>query len=359
MKKSIFVLFLLLTARINHAGAQVENMIIITTDGLRWQEVFEGMNDSIAKDKRFVKQRDSANVFQQYWHQSTAERRKLLLPFFWNVIAAKGQIYGNRNYGNKVDVANPYWFSYPGYNEILTGYPDKAINSNSYQPNPNITLLEFLNAQSAFKNKVAAFTAWEAFDRIINKHRCGFPVASAVDTAVFKNPSVKQVLINQMLLNAYSPWGKDECLDVFTHYAAMEYLKTQHPKVLYIAYGETDEWAHAGQYKEYLNAAGQVDKWIGEIWNYVQTDPKYKNKTLLFITTDHGRGIGDKWTDHGSSTPHSSEEWFAVLGAGVPAKGEMKQPGQYYADQYAQTIASLLGLTFKAAHPIGNKINIR
>jgi hypothetical protein len=47
----------------------------------------------------------------------------------WSV--AKGQI-GNRALGNKVNNANPYWFSYPGYNEIMTGYADTLINSNHY-----------------------------------------------------------------------------------------------------------------------------------------------------------------------------------------------------------------------------------
>ena len=47
-----------------------------------------------------------------------------------------GQLFGNRTAGSKVDNANPYWFSYPGYSEIMTGYADTAINSNSYDPNP-------------------------------------------------------------------------------------------------------------------------------------------------------------------------------------------------------------------------------
>ena len=73
------------------------------------------------------------------------ERRQKLMPFFWNTIATKGMLFGNRTIGNKVDVANPHWFSYPGYNEILTGYPDTAINSNEYPPNPHTNVFAFLN----------------------------------------------------------------------------------------------------------------------------------------------------------------------------------------------------------------------
>jgi len=60
--------------------------------------------------------------------------------------------------------------------------------------------------------------------------------------------------------DAYRPFGDAESLDVFTYYAAMEYLKNKKTKVLYISFGETDEWAHHGQYRSYLDAAHQVDE---------------------------------------------------------------------------------------------------
>jgi bisphosphoglycerate-independent phosphoglycerate mutase (AlkP superfamily) len=161
-----------------------------------------------------------------------------------------------------------------------------------------------------------------------------------------------------MLGDSYKPWHEDECLDVFTHYAAMEELKTKKPKVLYIAYGETDEWAHSGQYRSYLDAANQVDAWIKQIWDYVQTEPQYKNKTALFITTDHGRGdvIKKEWTSHGNSIKDAYEIWFAILAPGMPAKGEVKSGMQLYQGQFAQTIAKLLGYTFVANHPVGEEI---
>jgi bisphosphoglycerate-independent phosphoglycerate mutase (AlkP superfamily) len=148
---------------------------------------------------------------------------------------------------------------------------------------------------------------------------------------------------------------------MFTHYAAFEYLKTRNPKVLYIAYGETDEWAHAGEYRYYLDATKQVDKWIEEIWNYVQANKKYKNKTALLITTDHGRGDKNKkdWTSHGSNIIGANEIWFAVMAPGLPAKGEVKEDVQLYQKQLAQTIAKLLGLSFIAEHPVAEAVNLK
>ena len=47
-------------------------------------------------------------------------------------------------------------------------------------------------------------------------------------------PNSNRKLINKMLEDTYKPFGEEECLDVFTHYAAMNYLQTKKPKVLYI-----------------------------------------------------------------------------------------------------------------------------
>ena len=357
MKSIILLLSFLLANAYHNSFAQkpAENIIIITTDGLRWQEVFGGMDSAIANNKKF-NQKDSSYIFKKYWAADGKERRKNLLPFLWNYLFENGQIYGNRFVGNKIEVSNPYWFSYPGYSEIFCGYVDTLINSNEYKSNPNKNVLEFINQQPGYKNRVAAFGSWGAFDRILNKKRSGFTVVSAFDSCGGENPNEKEKLINAMKKDSYKPYGKGECLDVFTHYAAMEHLKKDKPKVVYISYGETDEWAHAGKYKDYLDAAHQFDAWVKDIWNYLQSDPQYKNNTSLLITTDHGRGEGKKWTSHGSEVPGSNEIWFALMGPQISPKQEIKMEGIYYQKQLAQTIASLIGLKFTAKHPVADAI---
>ena len=354
--KKIILFALVFTSILTHAQ-KTENIIIITTDGFRWQEVFNGMDESFANDKKF-NQDDSTHIYTKYWSTDAKERRQKLMPFMWSVIASKGQLYGNRNYGNKVNNANPFWFSYPGYSEIMTGYADPLINSNHYKANPNVNVLEFLNQQSKLKGKIAAFGAWDAFDRILNEKRSGFPVVSAFDKIGGKKPTVREKLINDMLANSFKPFHEEECLDVYTHFEALEELKTKKPKVLYIAYGETDEWAHGARYSWYLDAAHQVDAWIQEIWDFVQNDPQYKNKTTLLITTDHGRGdeIKAEWTSHGSKIKGASQIWFAAMGPEIAAKGEIKTEGQVYQEQFAQTIAKVMGYTFEANHPVATEI---
>jgi hypothetical protein len=360
MKMTVrFLLLMALFNPVNWCLAQphVKNVIFIVTDGFRWQEVFNGADRLLATHKKFS-QGDSVEIRKKYGGESPEISRAKILPFIWGTVAAQGQIYGNRSTGNLMNVANPYWFSYPGYNEMLTGYPDVQVNSNNYKNNPNQSLLAFLNKQSAFKGKVATYASWDAFDRIFNKPGADFPVIAAFEKNGGEHPNPKETLINKMLADSYRPFGDDECLDVFTHYGAMEYMQQHKPRVMFIGYGETDEWAHAGKYYDYLNAAHQVDQWLSDIWAYIQSDPFYKDQTALVITTDHGRGTGNEWTSHGAKISGSDQIWFAVMGPGVAAAGEVKAPMQNYQKQLAQTVASLLGMKFTTDHPVADAIAI-
>ena len=354
--KHFLILTFILTSFIHYvAQDKDQKLIIITTDGLRWQEVFDGMDAQIASNKSF-NQNDSAGIFNRYWDMSTEARRKKLMPFFWGTIANEGQLYGNRKYGNKVNNANPHWFSYPGYSEILTGNVDTLINSNDYPPNPHSNILEFFNKMPGYKGRIAAFGAWNAFDRIINEKRAGFPVINAFDDNSIASADPQMKLLNTMVQNSFRPFGNAECLDVFTHYQAFHYLTVKKPKVLYISYGETDEFAHHGDYKFYLDAAHQFDKWVGEIWDWVQHHPDYKDKTTLLITTDHGRGDINKeeWTSHGSEIRDASQIWFSVIGPKVKAMGELKSDQQIFQEQLAQTAAMLTGHKFVCEHRVAD-----
>jgi hypothetical protein len=350
--KNIYITLLFLVAVSNTAFSQKDSdarVIVITTDGYRWQELFNGIDTSIVKMKRFH-HGDSARLIKQYWSPSLSERRMKLMPFFWDKLAALGQIHGNRNAGSVVNNANPYWFSYPGYSEILTGQVDTAVNSNDYKPNPNTNFFEYLNSLPAYKGKVAAFGAWDAFDRILNEKRAGFPVVNAFDSYPELEKDPETQLLAKMLKESFKPFGMAESLDAFTHFKAMHYLKKNKPKALYISYGETDEFAHEGAYNHYLDAAHQFDAWVGEIWDFVNTDPDYKGKTTLLITTDHGRGDAKKteWTSHGESVKDCYQIWYAMIGANVPNLGEVKTPEKVYQKELIHKAAKAIGVSFKS-----------
>ena len=210
MNKCIcFVLLSFLSGvQIISAQPATENLVIVTLDGMRWQEVFGGADSTLLKNKKFT--RDSAGTSSKFWNDTIEIRRKKLFPFLWNTVANKGQLYGNRWKGNEVNNANRYKFSYPGYNEIFTGYPDTAVNSNDKNLNKNINVLEFINHQAGFANSVAAFTTWDVFPYILNKWRSGIYVNA--DSDFLPPTNAKFELINNIQSLTTRPcWCKARC----------------------------------------------------------------------------------------------------------------------------------------------------
>jgi hypothetical protein len=358
MKKPTLLLLVLCIGVMTFSQSrQTENIVLVTFDGLRWQELFGGADSVLINDSIFTSNRKATK--EKFWAATADERRKKLFPFLWSTVAQQGQMYGNRWHDNKVNNANPHWFSYPGYNEILTGYPDTAVNSNDKILNKHETVLEFINKQAAYKGKVAAFTSWDVFDYIINEQRSGVFVSSGVDKLDAKYTSSPSLnVLNEMQQNIPQPLGASIRPDVVTYYMAKEYLKLYKPKVLYIAFDETDDWAHSGKYGEYLEAALFTDKYIEDIWNTVQSMPQYKGKTTLVITTDHGRGdlVKKQWKDHGDKIQDAYQIWFAAMGPDTQALGEVKTAGQLYQKQVAATVARLLSLNFTSNHPVAEPI---
>lgn len=328
------------------------NIFIITTDGFRWQEVFNGADSTLMRDTSLVK--DTTLLKDQFWANTAEERRKLLLPFFWSVIAGKGRLTGNRAYGNDVNVANFLKISYAGYNEILTGYADNRFVPNTPVPNKNTNILEYINGRKEYNGKVAAFSSWNIMPYIINEKESHIPVNSGYEMLDEAGDTVN-TLINQVQQNVNTK-GHTR-YDLLTYSSAKNYIEKEHPKVVFIGLGETDEFAHQGKYDQYLQKAHQVDQMIAELWYYVQTDPFYKNNTTFIITTDHGRGSKlSKWEQHGFWIKGSGQTWMAMLGAGISAEGERKVKEQSYQEQIAATVSLLLGEEFKTNHPVASPI---
>ncbi|GMQ30915.1 phosphoglyceromutase [Algoriphagus confluentis] len=361
MRKFVgFLCLILLTTGSSFAQkkTQTENIILITFDGLRWQELFTGADSLFVDDTGMISA--AGSLLDDFWDPNPQVRRKMLFPFIWDVIAKEGQIYGNRAFGNKVDNQNKMWFSYPGYNELLSGFADdERINSNDKIPNPNVTFLEHLNQMPDYRGKVMSFGSWDVFPSIINEERSGIPVNAGFDLADGENLTEAEKMINRLQREIRGPWGSVR-LDPFTHHFALEGLKKHRPKVLYIGYGETDDWAHGGKYDEYLWSARQTDAYIREIWDWVKADPHYAGKTTLILTTDHGRGTNkSSWKSHGSSVPDAGEIWMMAIGPDTPALGELKTTGQWYSAMLPRTIFKLLGLEYpdeKAASVISTMI---
>src|SRR5260221_723478 len=232
MKKLLFVVALIFIHNnlVGQKATKTENLILITLDGMRWQEVFGGAEARLIRNNKFVD--DTTAIKKIFWTQTPGDRREKLM------------------------------------NELLFQLP-------------NIT--------------------------------------------------------------------GDTRLDGLTFHYAFEYLKKNKPRVLYLAFDETDHFAHEGQYDRYLASAHYIDGFIQTLWDWAQSQPEYKDKTTLMITADHGRGNNNNeedWRHHGSKMPDADQIWIAILGPDTPALGEMKKEQQLYQNQLAKTLAAFLGFDY-------------
>lgn len=324
--------------------ATVENVLLITIDGLRFQELFTGADKRLI-DKDIGGVDDVKITTAKYWDNDTVARREKLMPFFWNLIATEGQVFGSPEHNSEVLVENGRCFSYPGYNELLSGIADNSIWSNAKRPNKNVTVLEWLNQKPEFKGRVAAFCSWDVFPFIINEERSGVPVNAGWESLeTFENEAAKRSY-NDLIQELPRTW-KGVRYDSFTFRGAIESMKIDKPRLLYVALGETDDWAHTGRYDLYLDSAKGNDDFIRRLWEQAQSMDQYRDKTALVIATDHGRGDGrEGWKSHNAKLVGSERIWIAVMGPNVPSLGLRKEIDATQG-QVASTVASLLGYDF-------------
>jgi hypothetical protein len=331
------------------AQLKTKNILLITTDGLRWQEVMTGADPGLLNKENGGVQNIPATK-QAYLRNTPEARREALLPFFWTVIAKQGQVYGNQTKASIARITNTMKFSYPGYNEILCGFPDANINSNDPIPNKNVTVLEWLNRKPQFAGKVAAFSGWNVMSAIINRERCGFTVFGGPE----KLPDVNtptQKLLNDLIAET-SRNDENEIADSFVFHAALEYLQSHKPRVFYVSFGETDTFGHQGRYDKLLESAHRVDGYVKKLWETMQSMDEYRDQTTLIFTTDHGRGLAPtEWKSHGKDTAGAENIWMAFMGPDTSALGERSNINPVTQNQIAATLAALLGEDYHAAVP--------
>lgn len=347
--RSAFALILALFVAIPGGHAQTgpsRHVIVVTLDGLRWQEFFGGAGrEYFPRDAKG----SGGEPERRFWRDTPAERREALMPFVWRTLAREGQIFGDAESGSPARLTNGLFFSYPGYNEMLAGRADPRVDSNDKVPNPNVTVFEWLNRRPGFEGRVAAYGSWDVLPSILNAARSGIPVGSG--WAIVPDPGTdRERAINELAGDLPRFWSYGP-VDAPVVYAAVEHLRTRKPRALYLMLGEGDEWAHQGRYDQYLDATRRADRFIERIWRTVQGMPEYAGRTSLLVTTDHGRGATTTdWMNHGRDVPAAERTWIAVLGPGVAPLG-VRRGVPVTTAQVAATIAWLVGEDFRSAVP--------
>src|ERR1700688_2328136 len=109
-------------------AGKTQNVVLIVSDGLRWQEIFTGADPTLLNEKEGGSWLAEADLRKRYWRADADARRAVLFPFLWGTVAKQGQMYGNQIKGSVAHVTNGEAFSYPGYNEMSAGYPNDATD---------------------------------------------------------------------------------------------------------------------------------------------------------------------------------------------------------------------------------------
>lgn len=329
MLRAYFVALLLPAILTAAVTPRTRNIVLVTADGLRWQDLFHGADPLLAREKSVSMDPASKDADQRRRRFATREG---LAPFFWTTLAKNGVVLGD------VSVTNGFRVSYPGYSEILTGRAsDDVIQGNDPVQQPHETVLEFLKRKLSLpSSRVALFSSWDHF-HFIAEHTPG---------SIFINggyqDSTSSPRLSRLQHIALSPWDEARH-DAFTFEMALEYLKSAKPRVLDISFDETDDWAHAKRYDRVLDMIAVTDGFLLRLWTTLQSMPEYRGSTTLIVTSDHGRGstLAD-WSGHGSKVAGADKIWMGILGPDTPAAGEISA----HAEQrdIAPTIIKLLGL---------------
>jgi hypothetical protein len=323
---------------------RTKNVVLVVIDGLRWQEVFTGADSTLLA-------RESAAVRAAFWRPSPGERRAALMPFLWSTIARDGALFGDRVSGSDVRVTNQRNVSYPGYNELLTGKVDPRIRDNDFGANRNATVLHWLAAKPAFRGRVAAYGTWEKFDEIFDRRRGSFVVRAGWTPPYQPARTPEESAIDRAYRSPRHQFD-DVAPDALMQRVVLNDLRALAPRVMFVGYGEADEWAHKGEYDRVLHAAHAADSLIAELWATLQSRPNYRGTTTLIITADHGRGASpSSWRNHDQRTRGSDETWLAVIGPDTPALGVHPLTARITATQVAATVAALLGENYASAVP--------
>lgn len=350
LRKLLYVCFILWpgSLALNAAETKTRNVILVTVDGLRWQEVFRGAEQLLMNPTNG----GVANVGRlnsAFWRDREEARRTALLPFFWGTLAKQGQLYGNTNQGSTALLTNGRKFTYPGFNEIFTGFADDRITSNAQRDNPNVTVFEWLHQKPAFAGRAVAFANWDTHLYIFNAHRSGIPTWTGYTNTLSFAPGSRLALIDQ-LHRDITPLWPDMDFDAFYLNVLLEYLPDKRPRLVWLGLSEPDEWAHEGRYDHYLFAAHKMDSYLKRLWETLQSRPEYRDQTTVIVTCDHGRGSGPtEWRNHGAAVEGAENIWIAILGPDTPPLGERKNTTTVYQNQIAATLAALLGEDYQAA----------
>jgi hypothetical protein len=277
-------------------------IVIVTLDGVRWHEVFEGVDPQLA----------ASHAIPPQQVLSAAE----LTPNLHRIVSSHGVALGAPGHGATISASGPNFVSLPGYAELLSGRRSTSCRDNQCRGSGARTLLDdFAAASSRGASKVALFTSW---------------------------PDIARVASERGTVSEPLPRTGNFRPDAATAELAITHLKAHAPRFLFLGLGEPDEYAHQNDYAGYLNAIRRADARIAEIDEELARLAAHGTTTALFVTADHGRA--DSFVEHGAKFPESARVWVIASGSAVRASGFVAAPSERRLADLAPTVRQIAGL---------------
>jgi len=284
-----------------------DNVILVTIDGVRWQEIFTGADPALA---------DAAAL-------PGGERRtaRALTPNLHRLFFDDGVVLGDPRLGHPFVASGPNYVSLPGYVEMMTGAASGCAG-NDCEPHVSWTIAG--EAARAPGDGAAVFASWER-------------IALAVP------PDVSGLLLRAGRASSEQappyPGNGEYRPDQRTAAMAIDHLVHRRPRFLWVALGDTDEWAHRHDYRGYLESLRFADSFVGELSAHLAAMGDYGERTAICVTTDHGRDAD--FADHGGAD--SAGVWLTAGGGPIAARGSTPLLQRGGLRDLAPTIAAILG----------------
>jgi hypothetical protein len=327
-----------------HPGSGVaRNVILVTIDGTRWQEIFGGVEAARARSAGL---RDCDIV--------GAEE---LLPNLRRWFVDGGVVVGGSPEAPML-ASGPSFVSLPGYQEIFTGRASSCTSNLCPHMDDTTLLDELAQQQRLAPEQVAVITSWERIERVAARAPERITLSTGRHHGAGRerlrvNASASQ-LLDEAAASGAGPGWLDYRADRFTAALALRYLAAEHPRFLFVGLGDTDEYAHAHDYAGYLEALRRADHFVGELMQTLAQLGEYGEETAVLVTADHGRAAD--FSSHGAASPESARVWLLAAGAGLPAHGGQGTGQIAHLADIAPTVRRWLGLADDFAASAGRPI---
>ncbi len=302
-------------------------VVLVTIDGVRWQEVLQGIDRTLGR-----------NLPLSYGAMRSAQG---LMPNLHELAQTQGVLIGSDS--APMVASSPSTVSLPGYSEIFSGQIPTCAN-NDCPPTTDRTLLDdWLEYDS--HAQLAVISSWSRIARVAAKDMARLTVSSGQSVQYNAErfcENAAELCLTYHAGRNISPWPgvEDYRPDIATSELALAFLREKRPQFLFIGLGDTDEHAHRGDYRNYIEALHMADATLAAAARWLKEQENLGHRTLLVCTADHGRS--HTFRHHGAA-PEAARVWALFAGSAVAARKVNLTTTARLAD-IAPTIRSVVGL---------------